>query len=310
MDCLSPDLVVGGGVGVGRGCWMGGYSEDEDELLPLERCSKDVQRMPTLQPKSEGSLRRRLLTSKIHQQRDALWAPRLLAKGPQDSKGLQRPVPRQGFPYPGPQSKPCPPDPVLHHQVGHSTRGPLGHTDLRMTSYSPPSLHPGFSFPPPPPSPSGAGSYTQTGPCGHSNVGPLRYSFSNPGYCNPTYNTSPSSSPRPGTHRPDHRPSFSYPYCGYPPPGLGCDPVPSPSGSGHILNPGLAPEARASVSSRRKSFSTLKLLRWRSSKDCKNPSPQTPLLHAHQHPHWRVYEMPEFHPPVGFVIIGLEPTLL
>ncbi|XP_034153305.1 NHS-like protein 1 isoform X2 [Esox lucius] len=292
MDCLSPDAVGGVGVGVGRGCWMGGYSEDEDELLPLERCPKEVRKVPALQPKSEGSLRRRLLTSKIHQQRDALWAPRPLAQGPQDSKDLQRPLPRQGYPYPqGSQG----------HTQGYSHS--LAH--LRRTSYSPPTpnQHPGFSFPPTSPTPSGAGSYTQTGPCGYSNFGPSvytlpgtglpGYSLSCPGYCNPAYNTSPSSSPRAGAHTPAHRPSFSYPHYGYSPQGLAYGANSSPLEPGHISNLGLATEAQPGLSSRRKSFSCLNLLRKRSSKARKMPSPHTPLLHAQQRPHWRAVGLDE-----------------
>ncbi|KAG1972569.1 NHS-like protein 1 isoform X2 [Pimephales promelas] len=68
VDCLSTEPA-------GK-CWNRTYYEDEDELLPL------YTRKLNLQPKTEGSLRRRLLTSKIHQQQDALWAPKPWAGPP------------------------------------------------------------------------------------------------------------------------------------------------------------------------------------------------------------------------------------
>uniref|UniRef100_A0A8K9X5T9 Uncharacterized protein n=1 Tax=Oncorhynchus mykiss TaxID=8022 RepID=A0A8K9X5T9_ONCMY len=214
VDCLSTEPVVGGGVGAQ--CWKGGFSEDEDELLPA--CSKDVQKMLYLQPKSEGSLRRRLLTSKIHQQRDGPWASRPLARRQPDNKGLQGPLHRQDFPYPGPS----PPGLVRHHRAGYSSRGSQQHThghcltQLRKTSYFPPTPdhHPGYSFPPSPLSPPGAASYSHTGPSGYPNPGPpgypnsgllgypnrgsAGYPNSNPGHCKPAYNTTPSSSLNPG----------------------------------------------------------------------------------------------------------------
>ncbi|KAL1258353.1 hypothetical protein QQF64_011597 [Cirrhinus molitorella] len=79
VDCLSTEPA-------GK-CWNRTYYEDEDELLPL------YTRKIHLQPKTEGSLRRRLLTSKIHQQQDALWAPKTWT-GPPARKG----VPLQGQP--------------------------------------------------------------------------------------------------------------------------------------------------------------------------------------------------------------------
>lgn len=79
VDCLSTEPA-------GK-CWNKTYYEDEDELLPLHT------RKLNLQPKTEGSLRRRVLTSKIHQQQDALWAPKPWA-GPPARKG----VPLQGQP--------------------------------------------------------------------------------------------------------------------------------------------------------------------------------------------------------------------
>ncbi|XP_045062044.1 NHS-like protein 1 [Coregonus clupeaformis] len=247
VDCLSPELLGGGGVRVGARCWKGGYSEDEDELLPL--CSKDVRKMPSLQPKSEGSLRRRLLTSKIHQQRDTLWAPRPLAQGPPDNQGLQGPLHRQDYPgpYPEPKAKPSPSGLVLHHLTCYSSQGSQQHrhntgyslTQLQRTSYSPPTPdpHPGYSFALPPSSPPGAARYSHTGPRGYPNPGAPGYlnpgppgypnpgypgyTKSNPGYCNPTYTTSPSRSPNQGHHSTAKGPSNSYPNTGYPSPGQG-----------------------------------------------------------------------------------------
>lgn len=45
-------------------CWNRGPDEERDELLPGK--------MAILQPKTEGSLRRRLLSAKIHQQQNAM----------------------------------------------------------------------------------------------------------------------------------------------------------------------------------------------------------------------------------------------
>lgn len=78
VDCLSTEPSAK--------CWNRRYYEDEDELLPLYT--------RRLQPKTEGSLRRRLLTSKIYQQQDALWAPRPMA-GPIPGKGTPLLQPRR-----------------------------------------------------------------------------------------------------------------------------------------------------------------------------------------------------------------------
>ncbi|XP_077959725.1 uncharacterized protein LOC120817421 isoform X5 [Gasterosteus aculeatus] len=45
-------------------CWNGGGDEEQDELLP--------RKMAALKPRTEGSLRRRLLSAKIHQHHDAI----------------------------------------------------------------------------------------------------------------------------------------------------------------------------------------------------------------------------------------------
>lgn len=60
VDCISSQPA-------GK-CWNRTYYEDEDELLPLY-----AHKSSNPQSKNGGSLRRRLLTSKIHQQQDRLW---------------------------------------------------------------------------------------------------------------------------------------------------------------------------------------------------------------------------------------------
>lgn len=50
---------------MGSRCWNAGPDEERDELLP--------RKMAALQPKTEGSLRRRLLSAKLHQHHEAIW---------------------------------------------------------------------------------------------------------------------------------------------------------------------------------------------------------------------------------------------
>ncbi|XP_013879779.1 NHS-like protein 1 isoform X2 [Austrofundulus limnaeus] len=61
VECLSGEGV---GAGVTSHCWNRRPDEELDELLPGK--------MAILQPKMEGSLRRRLLSAKIHQQQNAM----------------------------------------------------------------------------------------------------------------------------------------------------------------------------------------------------------------------------------------------
>ncbi|XP_035854713.1 mucin-5AC [Sander lucioperca] len=61
VECLGGE---GAGPGVGSRCWNGAPDEELDELLPRQ--------IAALQPKTEGSLRRRLLSAKIYQQRSAI----------------------------------------------------------------------------------------------------------------------------------------------------------------------------------------------------------------------------------------------
>ncbi|KAK7153126.1 hypothetical protein R3I93_011126 [Phoxinus phoxinus] len=83
VDCLSTEPA-------GK-CWNRTYYEDEDELLPL------YTRKLNLQPKTEGSLRRRLLTSKIHQQQDAIWAPKPWARPPARKSATLQGQPNYNF---------------------------------------------------------------------------------------------------------------------------------------------------------------------------------------------------------------------
>lgn len=63
VECLGGD---GAGHGMSTGCWNGTPDEERDELLP--------RKMAALHPKTEGSLRRRLLSARIHQHYDAIMA--------------------------------------------------------------------------------------------------------------------------------------------------------------------------------------------------------------------------------------------
>lgn len=63
VECLGGE---GTGNSVATHCWNGSPDEERDELLP--------RKMVTLQPKTDGSLRRRLLSARIHQHYDAILA--------------------------------------------------------------------------------------------------------------------------------------------------------------------------------------------------------------------------------------------
>ncbi|XP_046712156.1 NHS-like protein 1 isoform X2 [Silurus meridionalis] len=63
VNCISPQLA-------GK-CWNRVYYEDEDELLPIY-----IHKPNNLQSQNGGSLRRRLLVSKIHERQDRLWYSR------------------------------------------------------------------------------------------------------------------------------------------------------------------------------------------------------------------------------------------
>lgn len=63
VECLGGD---GAGHGMATRCWNSSPDEEQDELLP--------RKLAALHPKTEGSLRRRLLSARIHQHYDAIMA--------------------------------------------------------------------------------------------------------------------------------------------------------------------------------------------------------------------------------------------
>lgn len=63
VECLGGD---GAGHGMATRCWNSSPDEEQDELLP--------RKLANLHPKTEGSLRRRLLSARIHQHYDAIMA--------------------------------------------------------------------------------------------------------------------------------------------------------------------------------------------------------------------------------------------
>lgn len=87
VDCLGGE---GAGPGASSHCWNGGPDEERDELLP--------RKMAALQPKTEGSLRRRLLSAKIYQQQSAMLG---LNTRPASPSGDRKPLPPhlQGHPW-------------------------------------------------------------------------------------------------------------------------------------------------------------------------------------------------------------------
>lgn len=90
VECLGGE---GAGQGVSTRCWNRCPDDERDELLP--------RKMAPLQPKLEGSLRRRLLSARIHQHHDAIMA---LRAGEGGGGGLtlldKTPLPPH-FQYPG-----------------------------------------------------------------------------------------------------------------------------------------------------------------------------------------------------------------
>ncbi|XP_077468826.1 uncharacterized protein nhsl1a isoform X2 [Stigmatopora argus] len=90
VDCLGGD---GTGNRVASQCWNSRPDEDRDQLLP--------RKIAPLQPKTEGSLRRRLLTAKIHQHHEAIWGRNAGVAGwpPSDDKRPLPPHPQQRSPW-------------------------------------------------------------------------------------------------------------------------------------------------------------------------------------------------------------------
>lgn len=90
VECLGGDAA---GHGVATRCWNG-EDEERDELLP--------RKMAALHPKTEGSLRRRLLSARIHQRYDAIMAVNGgVRMEPAAAAGDRKPLPPQ-CPSPGP----------------------------------------------------------------------------------------------------------------------------------------------------------------------------------------------------------------
>lgn len=94
VECLGGE---GAGHGVSTRCWNRGPDDERDELIPRT--------MPTLQPKMEGSLRRRLLSARIHQHHNAIMALRdgggSGGSGRPDMPLLGKTPPPPHFQYPG-----------------------------------------------------------------------------------------------------------------------------------------------------------------------------------------------------------------
>lgn len=115
VECLGGE---GAGPGVASRCWNTGPDEERDELLPRE--------MASLQPKTEGSLRRRLLSAKIYQQHNA-WLNAGGATGmPGSPTGDKKPLPPH-LHYPGPWYRPqhLPPRPHIHPSFAPEPHGKL-----------------------------------------------------------------------------------------------------------------------------------------------------------------------------------------
>lgn len=113
VECLGGE---GAGPGVASHCWNMGPDEERDELLP--------RKIASLQPKTEGSLRRRLLSAKVHQHHNA-W---LKAGGTDGMPGMptgdtKKPPPHlQGVWH---LHQHLPPRPHIHPSFGPEAHGKL-----------------------------------------------------------------------------------------------------------------------------------------------------------------------------------------
>lgn len=113
VECLGGE---GAGPGAGSHCWNGGPDEERDELLP--------RKMAALHPKTEGSLRRRLLSAKLHQHHDAIWG--LNAGRPGTPSGDRKPLPPH-LPGNSPwyRRQHLPPRPHIHPSLTPEAHGKL-----------------------------------------------------------------------------------------------------------------------------------------------------------------------------------------
>lgn len=137
VECLGGE---GAGPGGASHCWNGGPDDERDELLP--------RKMVVLQPKTEGSLRRRLLSAKIHQHHDAILG--LNAGGaarPGMPSGDRKPLPPH-LQYPGNspwyRRQHLPPRPHVHPSLPPEAHGKLflAPEAYRKPNTPPPPLHP------------------------------------------------------------------------------------------------------------------------------------------------------------------------
>ncbi|XP_075951273.1 uncharacterized protein LOC142953088 [Anarhichas minor] len=149
VECLGGE---GAGPNVGSRCWTGGPDEEQDELLP--------RKMATLQPKTEGSLRRRLLSAKIQQHHDAILGMNAGGR-PATPTGDWKPLPPH-LQYPGNspwfRRQHLPPRPGVHPSLAPEDHGkprstyPVLTQRGRTGSCPPtPEPRPGYTLPAPPP---------------------------------------------------------------------------------------------------------------------------------------------------------------
>ncbi|XP_037318848.2 mucin-2-like isoform X2 [Pungitius pungitius] len=158
VECLGGE---GAGPVVTSRCWNGGADEEQDELLP--------RKMAALKPKTEGSLRRRLLSAKIHQHHDAILG--LSAGG---ACGLATPTGERKPPPPHNQSPGTSPWYRRQHPPPHSQPSLAPETHGKPNQLTPPPLQlPRSTYPvlPPrgrtgscPPNPEPRPGYTLPGP--------------------------------------------------------------------------------------------------------------------------------------------------
>lgn len=120
VECLGGE---GAGHGVSSRCWNRDPDDERDELLP--------RKMVTLQPKMEGSLRRRLLSARIHQHHDAIMALRARggSLGRPDTPLLDKTPPPPHFQYPGSspwcRQQNLPPRAYMHPSLTPEAHGKL-----------------------------------------------------------------------------------------------------------------------------------------------------------------------------------------
>lgn len=118
VECLGGE---GAGPGVASRCWSAGPDEERDELLP--------RKMAALQPKTEGSLRRRLLSARIHQHHDAILRMNAGGAGRAATpSGDKKPLPPH-LQYPGNnpwyRRQHLPPRPHVHPSLAPEAHGKL-----------------------------------------------------------------------------------------------------------------------------------------------------------------------------------------